>query len=221
MGDHKRAVVGRPPPPQQPGLPSHAPLVSADGDAEASAFALAPIAIITDANGYRTVLHRGQPVGRFDPPAPGPDRRPGARELPFDTVENAANAIVRRERDHARSASEQEVLRELVRDALNALDFTEVLELHRLTIDRDGRGPIGRLRTITGGSLRSELLVKALAAKTIEVVGVDVLRDAFSTRRDRPSPRPPTPKSVVASTSRQRATARCPDGPVRRARALA
>ena len=70
-------------------------------------------------------------------------------------------------------------------DALNALDFTEVPELHRLTIDRDGRGPIGRLRTITGGSLRSELLVKALAAKTIEVVGVDVLREAFSTRRDR------------------------------------
>ena len=131
------------------------------------------------------MLHRGQPVGRFDPPAPGPDRRPGARELPFDTLEDAANAIVRLERDHARSAGEQEILRELVRDALNALDFTEVLELHRLTIDRGGSGPIGRLRTITGGSLRSELLVKALAAKTIEVVGVDVLRDAFSTRRDR------------------------------------
>jgi hypothetical protein len=186
VGDHKRAVVGRPPPPpQQPGPPSHAPLISAGGDAEASAFALAPIAIVNDANGYRTVLHRGQPVGRFDPPAPGPDRRPGARALPFDTLEAAAKAIVRLEREHAGSAGEQEVLRELVRDALNALDFTEVLELHRLTIARDGRGPIGRLRTITGGSLRSELLVKALAAKTIEVVGVEVLRDAFSTRRDR------------------------------------
>ena len=105
--------------------------------------------------------------------------------MPFDTLEDAANAVVRLEREHAGSTGEQEVLRELVRDALNALDFTEVLELHRLTIDGGGSGPIGRLRTITGGSLRSELLVKALAAKTIEVVGVDVLRDAFSTRRDR------------------------------------
>ena len=150
-----------------------------------SAFTLAPVTIVSDDDGFRTLLHRGQPVARFGPPAPVSERRPGARALPFETLENAANAVVRLERAHAAPASEREMLRELVRDALNALHFTEVLELHRLMTDGAEGRLVDRLRTIAGGSLRSELLVKALAAKTIELAGVDVLRDAFATRRDR------------------------------------
>lgn len=136
------------------------------------------------------MLHRGVPVGTFDPEVPaGPERRATDRTLPFDAVETAVDEIVRLERKcAARSAgliTEQDILRDLVRDALNALDFTEVVDLYRLTTQGVGPSPIGRLRTITGGSLRTERLAKALAAKTIETVGVDVLREAFATRRDR------------------------------------
>lgn len=66
------------------------------------------------------------------------------------------------------------------------LDFSEILDLHRLTTHSEGGpSPRARLRTITGGALRSEHLTKALAAKTLERLDVDLLQEAFTTRRDR------------------------------------
>jgi hypothetical protein len=186
VGDHNRAVVD-PPPPRRPSSPPASALQACP-----SAFAHTPVAIAVDADGYRTVLHRGVPIGRFDPALSAhTERRTAERTLAFDVLEDAVSVIVGLERDRAARSGgqikEQDILRDLVRDALNALDFSEVLDLHRLVSEsRDDRpSPVGRLRTITGGSLRSELLIKALAAKTIERIGVDVLREAFQTRRDR------------------------------------
>ena len=84
------------------------------------------------------MLHRGAPVGKFAPAAPpGTGSWTGDRTLPFDVLEDTFSAIVRLELEMASRSTdqitEQEILRDLVRHALNALDFSEILDLHRLT----------------------------------------------------------------------------------------
>ena len=176
-----------------------------------SAFAQQPAAITPGPEGARHVTHRGLCVGAFDPP-PGPPgtatppaRRADRGPLPFDELDRAGRAILAIELQHVRASARriaarrprpgradqlaaskwQVAVRRIVRDALNALDYQDIVALAALARTGDTAAVTARLHAIAGGSLRHDRLEKAIAAKTIELAGVETLRDALENRADR------------------------------------
>lgn len=180
-------------------------------DGRPNVFAMTPTAVSID-DGAWQITHRGVTVGRL-PPIHG-DR------LPFRALETACQRVIEMElaRSDERSrktatamgqhgdrvtqliAQRRRInIRVLARRALNTIDANELVALADAARASDDHAVTAQLRKMTGGALRRQQTISAMASKTLELLGPDAIRDALTNRADRRAHQRDAPPRALAA----------------------
>ena len=163
----------------------------------ANVFSMTPTAVSVF-DGAWQITHRGVVVGRL--PTIDGDR------LPFRALEAACEHVIamelKRSDERARATAAtrryhgdraQQLIgqrrrinvRVLARRALNMLDANELVTLADAARAGDDSAVVAQLRRMTGGALRRQQVINALASKTLELLGPDAIGDALPNRAGR------------------------------------
>ncbi len=166
-------------------------------DGRPNVFAMTPTAVSIQ-DGAWQITHRGVIVGRL--PTIHGDR------LAFRALETACERVVAIELARSDERARQTAtamgqhgdrvtrlivqrrrinIRVLARRALNTIDAHELVALADAARASDDQAVTAQLRKMTGGALRRQQTISAMASKTLELLGPDAIRDALTNRAER------------------------------------